>query len=131
MSKARKLYDTRFFFEHYYSDDRRTLEKTRQEIRLTKKKYLSAVTIHELYFLILEREGKDVAELRVNLLKKDFQITAVNIEIAKTAAVLRRKYRVPMADSLIAATAKQLNVTCITDDLHLTKIKEIKTAWIT
>jgi len=131
MSKAGKLYDTRFFFEHYYSDDEKILEKTKEEIRLTKRKYLSAVTIHELYFLILEREGRDTAELRVSLLRKDFQVVAVDVEIAKIAAILRRKYRIPMADSLIAATAKQLNSTCITDDPHITKIKEIKTAWIT
>lgn len=124
-----KVYDTRFFFEHYYSMDEAILEKTRREIMLTRKKLISAVTIHEVYVLTVEKEGKEAAEIRVNLLEKDFKVVDVNSKIARISAQLRHKYRVPMADSIIAATAQHIKATCVTDDPHITQIKEIRTTW--
>lgn len=124
-----KLYDTRFFFEHYYSPDEVVLQKTRSEIRLTKQKFISAITIHEVYVLTLEKEGRETAEIRANLLEKDFKVIEVNSRIARISAGLRHKYRIPMADSIIAATAQHINATCVTDDPHITQIREIQTSW--
>ena len=124
------VYDTRFFFEHYYSRDEETLKRTKAELRRRGRKYVSSVTIHEVYRLTLEKEGRAVAELRVSLLEKDFKVIPVDAELAKLSAELRHKYRIPMADSIIAATAKRLSAACVTDDPHLTRIKEIKTRWI-
>ena len=45
------LYDTRFFFEHYYSSDEETLRRTKAELRRRGRKYVSSVTIHEVYRL--------------------------------------------------------------------------------
>ncbi|MCS7114542.1 MAG: PIN domain-containing protein [Nitrososphaerota archaeon] len=128
MSKA--VFDTRFFIEHYYSDDEVILQKTRETLRKTKQRYVSPIVIHELYMLILQREGRETAELRTSLLEKDFKIINVNTQIAKTSAQLRHKYRIAMADSIIAATAQTLKTPCITDDPHITTIKEIKTKWL-
>lgn len=124
-----RLYDTRFFFEHYYSPDEVVLQKTRSEIRLTKQKFISAITIHEVYVLTLEKEGRETAEIRANLLEKDFKVIEVNSRIARISAGLRHKYRIPMADSIIAATAQHINATCVTDDPHITQIREIQTSW--
>jgi len=127
---SRTVYDTRFFVEHYYSQDETVLQKTRQEIRNTKERYVSAIVIHEIYQLTLKKEGRDTAILRVNLIEKDFKIAKVDAEIAKTSAELRHKYRTSMADSIIAATALYLKATCLTDDPHFKPIQEIKTKWI-
>lgn len=124
------LYDSRFFFEHFYSNNENILKKTIEEIRNIKNRYISVIVIHEIYKLTLEKEGKDVAELRVKILEKDFKIIDVNLNIAKISAQLRHKYRIPMADSIIAATAMELNLPCITDDPHIKNILEIKTKWI-
>jgi len=124
------LYGTRFFFEHYYSGDEETLRRTRAELRRRDRKYVSSVTIHEVYKLTLEREGREVAKLRVSLIEKDFEVVPVDAELAKLSAELRHKYRVPMADSIIAATAKLLNLTCVTDDPHIQQMREIRTRWI-
>jgi predicted nucleic acid-binding protein len=124
-----RLYDTRFFFEHYYSPDEVVLQKTRSEIRLTKQKFISAITVHEVYVLTMEKEGRETAEVRANLLEKDFKVVEVNSRIARISAGLRHKYRIPMADSIIAATAQHVNATCVTDDPHITQIKEIQTSW--
>ncbi len=126
----KKVYDTRFFFEHYYSSDHETLRKTTEEILLTRQKYISVIVIHEVYRLTLEREGRETAKLRAELLKKDFKVIPVDTEIARDSAEIRHRYRIPLADSIIAATTKRVKGKCVTDDPHLTKIREIKTAWI-
>ena len=128
MPKA--VYDTRFLIEHYYSKDEEVLRKTREEMRKTKERYISVIVIHEVYQLTLEREGRETAILRTNLLGKDFRIVNVDSEIAKTSAELRHKYKTSMADSIIAATSLSLNAICLSDDSHLRVIKEIKTKWI-
>jgi len=124
------LYDTRFFFEHYYSSDEETLRKTRAELKRRGRKYVSSVTIHEVYKLTLEREGRETAKLRVSLIEKDFEVVPVDAELAELSAELRHRYRVPMADSIIAATAKLLNIPCVTDDPHIREMRGIRTRWI-
>ena len=128
MSKT--VYDTRFFIEHYYSKNPEVLQKTKEELRKTKQKYISAIVIHEVYQLTLGREGRETAILRTELLKEDFKIVNVDSEIARNSADLRFKYKIPMADSIIAATCLCLNTSCFSDDPHFKSIKEIKTKWI-
>ena len=125
-----KTYDTRFFFEHYYSNDNSILGLTRTELLTEKQKFISSIVIHEVYKLTLEKEGKIVAELRTKLLEKDFKTIPVNAKIARLSAVYRHEYRIPLADSIVAATAKVIGARCITDDQHIMQIKEIKTSWI-
>lgn len=127
----RTVFDTRFFIEHYYSSDKRVLRKTKEELkRRTKERYISALVIHEVFWLTLEREKPEVAVLRTDLLEKDFRVVKVDAEIAKSSAELRHRYGVSMADSIIAATALSLKATCLSDDPHFVTIKEIKTRWI-
>ena len=57
-----KTYDTRFFFEHYYSDDDSILELTRRELFTKQQKFISSIVLHEVYKLTLEKDGRSVAE---------------------------------------------------------------------
>ena len=102
---ARTVYDTRFFIEHYYSKDSGVLQRTRDEIRKNKEKYVSTIVIHEVYQLTLMRGGRETAILRTSLLEKDFKTVKVDAEIARNSAELRWKYKISMAGSIIAATA--------------------------
>lgn len=124
------IYDTRFFFEHYYSDDVTVLERTRSHLRARETKYISAVTIHEVYKLSLEKEGKEVAITRSNLLEKDCEVIPVEAAVARKSAELRSKYRIPMADSMVAASAELFRLKCVSDDPHLGQVKEIEVRWI-
>ncbi|MGB9741495.1 MAG: PIN domain-containing protein [Candidatus Bathyarchaeia archaeon] len=124
------VYDTRFFAEYFYSQDEIFLQKANDALRKADKRFISAIVIHEVYQLILKKEGRETAILRTTILEKDFKIVNVDSEIAKSSAELRNKYRLPLADSIIAATALHFKATCLTDDLHLKAVKEIKTAWI-
>ncbi len=126
MNKA--IYDTRFFAELFYSTNesfhKRILE---QKFR---KRFTSAVVIHEIYRLALKREGRETARLKVTLIKKDFEVIPVDEQIAQASAELRHKYQLSMGDSMIAAAALTLKAVCITDDPHFKQIEEIVTEWI-
>ncbi len=123
------VYDTRFFVELYYTDNQKTLQKIDAQKR-HREKYISTIVIHEIYKLTLMREGRETATLRTTLLQKDFKTMPVDSEIAQISAELRHKYNLSMGDSIIAATTLKLKATCISDDPHFQRIKEIKTAWI-
>jgi predicted nucleic acid-binding protein len=125
------VFDTRFFIEHYYSSDQKVLRRTKEELKKrTRERYISAIVIHEVFWLTLEREKLEEAVLRTDLLEKDFKIVKVDAEIAKSSAELRHRYGISMADSIIAATALSLKATCLSDDPHFVGIKEIKTRWL-
>ncbi len=128
MSSA--TYDTRFFVEHYYSENAEVTASTAREIRKQKEKSVSSIVVHELYRLTLQKEGRQVAGLRAELLSKDFRIVPVDAQLAIASAELRQKYGTPMADSIIAATAISLRADCVTDDPHILKIREVRTRWI-
>lgn len=124
----RAVYDTRFFAESYYSKDESLLEKIR--LHKMRKRYVSAVVVHEVYRLALSREGRDVAKVKVASLREEFEVIPVDDQIAQVSAELRHKYELSMGDSMIAATASVLKAVCISDDPHFRQIKEIETAWI-
>ena len=127
---SRTTYDTRFFVEHYYSRDSKVVKSTTEEIRQEKNKTISSIVIHEVYKLTLQKEGRQAAKLRTELMSKDFGIMTVNRELAVVSAEMRQEYRIPMADSIIAATAVLLKAICVTDDPHISTIREVKTRWI-
>ena len=127
MNKA--VYDTRFFIQLYYSKDEPLLKKIKAE-KAKKEKYVSAVVVHEIYNLAIAREGREVAKLKVALLKQGFEVVPVDEQIAQISAELRHKYSLSMGDSMIAATASILKAVCISDDPHFKQIKEVETTWI-
>ncbi len=126
----KNIYDTRFFIEHYYAQETRTIQRTKEIIQNAKEKYVSTIAIHEIYRLTLQKEGRETAKLRTTLLQKDFKTVDVDPKIAITSAEIRHKHRISMAGSIIVATALTLKAICITDDPHIRNIKEIKTKWI-
>jgi len=126
----RTSYDTRFFVEHYYSGDTRVTQSTTSEIRRERDKAVSSIVVHEVYRLTLQKEGRQVAQLRVGLIEKDFEVIPVNHELAVISAEMRQENEIPMADSIIAATASKLRAVCVTDDPHIQKVRGVKTRWI-
>jgi predicted nucleic acid-binding protein len=129
-AKRRVLYDTRFIAASYYPKNEDEAARIRSELTGAKPRSISSVTIYEVYKLSLESEGKQTADLRVQLLKQDFTVVNVDWAIARDAAIVWKKYRVPMADAIIAATAIRMNAPCVTNDDHLLNIKELKTRWV-
>ncbi|MEM2920755.1 MAG: PIN domain-containing protein [Candidatus Bathyarchaeia archaeon] len=131
MTNRRKaVYDTSFFATLYYSKNPDEKERIKRELAGRRGKYVSAVNIYEVYKLSVQTDGREAADLRVSLLEKDFKVVDVDSRIARDAAAIWFKYRVPMADAIIAATAELLKAECVTNDQHLTSIREVRSRWI-
>jgi predicted nucleic acid-binding protein len=128
MNKA-AVYDTRFFIE-FFNTKNAMIKKKAAEEKQRKKRYVSAIVIHELFKYSQSLEGRETAKIKITLLKRDFEVIAVNEQIAEVSAELAQKYKLSMGDSMIAATAATLSAVCITDDPHFKQIKEIQTEWI-
>lgn len=125
----RRLYDTRFFVEYFYSENAEFLRKLKDELRLVKDRMVSSLTVHEIHRINLLREGKDVAALRSNTIKRDFKIVGVDYKTAVKSAEIRTQHKMPMADSVIAATAQIYECSLFSDDNHFKEIANLKTKW--
>jgi predicted nucleic acid-binding protein len=125
----RRLYDTRFFVEYFYSNDPEFLGKLKQELRSVKERMVSSLTVHEIHRIVLKREGKDVATLSSNTIQGDFEVIDVDYQIAIKSAEIRNKHQIPMADSVIAATAQIQQCPLFSDDAHFENIENLKTTW--
>jgi predicted nucleic acid-binding protein len=125
----KRLYDTRFFVEYFYSGDAELLRRLKEDLRATRERMVSALTVHEIDRINLEREGKDVATLRSNTIRGDFNIVDVDYETAVRSAELRSRHRMPMVDSVIAATAQIHDCLLVSDDAHFKEIQGLKTRW--
>src|SRR5208337_5432041 len=123
----RRLYDTRFFVEYFYSENAELLRKLKDELRLVKDRMVSSLTVHEIHRINLLKEGKDVAALRSNTIKRDFKIVGVDYKTAVKSAEIRTQHKMPMADSVIAATAQIYECSLFSDDNHFKEIENLKT----
>jgi predicted nucleic acid-binding protein len=124
------LFDTRFFVEYFYSADNKFLQRANDFIVRNKGGYVSALTVHEIYLLSLKKEGREIARIRLQGLLDRFRVVDVGAEIAVSAAELRQRHKIPMADGVIAATCAELNAGCVTDDPHFHEVKQVSTLWI-
>ncbi|MDG6931751.1 MAG: PIN domain-containing protein [Nitrososphaerota archaeon] len=124
------LFDTRFFISLYHSKDAKQRRDLIEIAQASSQKWVSAITVYEVYVVSQELEGREVAKMRVDLLIKDFKVKPVDAQIARVAAELNHDRKVPMADAIIAATAKVISTVCITDDPHFKELEGIKTKWI-
>lgn len=122
-----RVYDTRYFWALYTTKDPERIRKLKSLSVERGHRFVSSITLYEIYKLSIAKEGKDVAELRCSTLKKDMQVVSVESEIAEEAARMSHVNKVPMADALIMATAKKINAECVTDDPHFTLVR---TKWI-
>jgi predicted nucleic acid-binding protein len=121
------LFDTRYFWAIFSSKDEETTAKLKSLFDRSKSAYVSSITIYEVFKLTLASEDKTAARLRVSTIANEFEVIDVDPEIAEEGASISHRLRTPMADSLIMATAKQLHLSCVTDDPHFTEVKRI---WI-
>jgi toxin FitB len=129
MTIDKRLYDTRFFFEYFYSDNMEIVKKLKQEAKVTREKMVSILTIHEMHRISMKRSGREVASLRSHTIVAEFTVIGVDYAIAVRSAELRSTRIMPMADSIIAATAQLYECTLVSDDDHFQGIPNLKTKW--
>ncbi|HYC27079.1 MAG TPA: PIN domain-containing protein [Nitrososphaerales archaeon] len=121
------IFDTRFFWAVFTSRDDRTKMKLRALFERERVAYVSSISLYEVFKQTLINEDKDVARLRVGTMRRDFEVIDVDPDIAEVGAEISHRLRIPMADSLIMATAKRLGTPCVTDDQHFSEVRRI---WI-
>ncbi len=126
----KRLYDTRFFAESFYTSNQQLAGKLRQEFRSLNEKLVSSLTVHEIHRLVLRTDGREVATLRSNTIRRDFQVVDVDYEIAVRSAELRSRHEMPMADSVIAATALMQGCPLFSDDVHFKQVRDLRTVWV-
>jgi len=124
------LYDTRFFLAAYAAGAS-LKSQVKSELQARKRRYVSAITIHEVYRISLEGEGRDVAKIRKSAIERDFEIISVDSDVAAESAEVKvsQGRDFPIADAIIAATAKLQKLVCFTDDDHIRSIPKLKTRW--
>jgi len=124
------IYDTRFFLAAYAKEaGLRRLVKS--ELQTRRRRFVSAITIHEICRITIEQEGREVAKIRKAAIERDFEIIDVDSEIAAESAEIKvaRGRDFPLADAIIGATAMLRKLVCFTDDEHLKALRAIKTRW--
>lgn len=126
---GKAVYDTRFLIDLFYTKDQDILKRLKEELRLNPRRLISPVTIYEIYRLTQRREGKTVATLRSEAIRRDFTVIPLDYEISVQAAQIGELHRIPLADSVIAATAIRHNAPVVTDDPHFNQIEGLKTRW--
>jgi len=80
-----------------------------------------SITIYEVSKVVLRESGENEALQVVAAMQKG-SVVALTSRLAIAASRTSLKYRLPMADSIILATAKDSNATIWTQDIHFENI---------
>ena len=83
------------------------------------------ISIYEVFKRLLQSHGIDVAEIRIADVLKGEQVD-LTAPLALSAAQISVEYKLPMADSLILATARLYDATLWTQDEHFRDIPGVK-----
>jgi predicted nucleic acid-binding protein len=124
------VFDTRYFNQAYYNDSPLDRAWLRGVFSETRHRLISTVTIHEVYRLTLQGEGREVARLRCAVMERDFTVVPVDGELAVMSAELRHGHGFSLADGVIAATAVREKCPVVTDDPHFREIEGLRVHWM-
>jgi len=125
--------DTTFFVLHYFSRDKRILDRTREVLKDSRKLgnrgIVPTIVLAEFYALTHKRAGREVAEIYfTEMVRSGLTMAPLSTEISRQAAILRAKYqeRIPWGDCIIAATAiVNGSQMLVTEDPHFDRLTEV------
>ncbi len=86
-------------------------------IEATEQLLVPVICIYEVFKLILQQKGLGAAETRIADLYKG-AVIELTPALAISAAVISDTHKLPMADSIILATARTFDATLWTQDEH-------------
>lgn len=86
---------------------------------------VSTINLYEVYKKVLAEKDENVA-IQVLGLMQQGNVVAVDITLAISAAQLSRKFKLPMADSLIYASARRFNAIVWTQDADFKGLDGVK-----
>ena len=76
-----------------------------------------SITIYEVFKVVLRESGEHEALQAVAAMQKGY-VVDLTTRLAIAASKMSLQYRLPMADSIILATAHDCNATIWTQDIH-------------
>jgi len=91
----------------------------------TENLVVSTINIYEVFKRVLQQRGEDAA-LQAVALMQQVGVADITSPIAMDAAKLSAELRLPMADSLILATARACGATLWTQDADLAGLRGVK-----
>jgi len=83
------------------------------------------VTIYEVFKVVLRESGENEA-LQAAFAMRKGTVVDLTAALAIAASKLSLEYNLPMADSIILATAKEFNATIWTQDSDFKKMDDVK-----
>ncbi len=84
-----------------------------------------AVSIYEVFKVVLRESGENAA-LQAVMAMRSATVVDLTPQLAMTAAKISLENSLPMADSIILATARMYNATIWTQDAHFKKISGVR-----
>ena len=84
-----------------------------------------AITIYEVFKVILRESSENDALQAVVAMQKG-EVVDLNASLALSAARLTLEHQLPMADSIILATAQEFKATIWTQDVDFKNISKVK-----
>ncbi|HPQ54366.1 MAG TPA: type II toxin-antitoxin system VapC family toxin [Spirochaetota bacterium] len=102
-----------------------TGEKVSEVIEDTASLYVPSITLYEVFKKVLIETDEDKALMAVAHMKQGMVI-ALDPDLAINAARIGSEYKLPMADSIIYATAKKFNCVVWTQDAHFKGLPSVK-----
>jgi predicted nucleic acid-binding protein len=91
----------------------------------TENLIVSTINIYEVFKRVLQQRGEDAA-LQAVALMQQASVVDVTSPIAMAAADLGTELKLPMADSLILATARAFKATLWTQDADLKGLPDVR-----
>jgi predicted nucleic acid-binding protein len=93
-------------------------------IKNTNKLYIPSICLHEVYRKFLSINDTQKADLSVDIMQNAVVIN-LTPKIAIFAVNIGKQLKLPMADSIIYATAKIYNAEIYTQDKHFENLKNV------
>jgi len=99
--------------------------KFRQSIHDTESLVVPTVVVYEVFKRILQQVGPDEA-LRAVAVMRNATVIDLDADLAVAAAELSSELQIPMADSIILATARRFGATVWTQDADFDGLPDVK-----
>ncbi len=98
-----------------YFADGQNAEQFAAAIENTEQLLVPSISIFEVFKRILQQSGEDAALQAIAIMAQG-KVIDLDMSIALSAAKLSAEHKIPMADSIILATARQEQATVLTQD---------------
>lgn len=108
----------------YFADELHA-ERFQQLVTNPDSLIVPTTTICEVFKVALRESGENEALQAIAAMKKG-KVVDLTVSLALAASKLSLEFKLPMADSIILATAKQFNAVVWTLDSHFQNIKGVK-----